>query len=405
VLSGPDSPSGGEGGYEASLADESGIAAYAISAGEYSTCELQGGRALCWGANTQGTLGTGDMQDRSSPTPVRTTNYFETIVVGDVHACGVLSGPSDIACWGGNGYGQLGIGNQLDTTALADVALATSALLVKARYEFTCAILADHSLWCWGENDEGQLGQNDQPGATSSPVPLRVGSAADWLQVAAGQGHACGIRAPGTLWCWGRNVSSELGLGPGQPIQIRVPTLVAPDSDWASLDVGQDQACAIKQGGTLWCWGDNTIAALGLPQGDLDAQIDNADADEAGFNDAGLLPGVVYVPIQSGTDSDWAQVSIDVFHGCALKQGGTLWCWGRNDEGQLGMDDNTDRPLPTQVGTEQDWLSVSVGRFHTCAMHLDHSVSCAGANGSGQLGVGDDLSRNLLTAVSAVSTP
>jgi alpha-tubulin suppressor-like RCC1 family protein len=210
---------------------------------------------------------------------------------------------------------------------------------------------------------------------------LPTGAGAKWGAVAAGQGQACGIQASGSLWCWGRNSDGELGLGPGAPIQVRTPTRVGSDETWVSLDLGQDATCAVKNDGTLWCWGADTFGKLGAP----------VDPDAS--------PPRFVVPTQMGSDADWAQVSVDVFHACAVKLGGTLWCWGRNAEGQLGVGDITDRATPTQVGSAAHWSSVSVGRFHTCAEEIDHSVWCTGENVAGQLGTGDTARRNTFTAV------
>jgi alpha-tubulin suppressor-like RCC1 family protein len=356
------------------------VAVSAVSAGQIATCALVASAPYCWGSNPAGGLGDGTTQDRSAPVPVTATVPFAAIAVGDVHSCG-LEATGRIDCWGGNADGQLGLGDTTSRGSPSVVGLGRDALEVSAGYEFTCAVAADRSLWCWGENDEGQVGQGDSPGAANVLAPLEVGVGTEWLHVASGQGHACGIEAPGALWCWGRNTAGELGLGPGQPIQIRAPTQVGSDTDWESLDLGQDSACAIKRSGTLWCWGSDASSQLGFP-GDPDA----AEAN-------------IPVPTQVGTDADWAQVSIDTFDACAIKQNGTLWCWGRNQEGQLGMGDTVDRAAPAQVGTETTWGQVSVGRFHTCAGKVDGTVLCTGKNDSGALGVGDTTDRDTFTAV------
>jgi alpha-tubulin suppressor-like RCC1 family protein len=159
---------------------------------------------------------------------------------------------------------------------------------------------------------------------------------------------------------------------------------VGSDETWASLDLGQDATCAVKDDGTLWCWGADTFGKLG-------AAVE-PDAAAPSFD----------VPTQVGSDADWAEASVDVFHACAVKHRGTLWCWGRNAEGQLGVGDITDRAIPTQVGSASDWSSVSVGRFHTCAEKTDHTVWCTGENVAGQLGTGDTARRNVFTGVSSL---
>ena len=52
----------------------------------------------------------------------------------------------------------------------------------------------------------------------------------------------------------------------------------------------------------------------------------------------------------------------------AIKTDGTLWAWGENGFGQLGLGNVTDRSTPVQVGALADWASVSGGQSHTVAI-------------------------------------
>ena len=135
---------------------------------------------------------------------------------------------------------------------------------------------------------------------------------------------------------------------------------------WTSLDSGQDGSSALRSDRSLWVWGAN-VGGLGL----------------------GLDPSTTVVSSPTMVAmTGLVEVGADLFHGCALRDDGTLWCWGRNVEGQLGTGDSTDRSTPTQVGTESDWAHLAVGRFHTCAQKTDGRVYCTGSNDHGQLGIG-----------------
>ncbi len=79
--------------------------------------------------------------------------------------------------------------------------------------------------------------------------------------------------------------------------------------------------------------------------------------------------------------ADWSRVSVGAQHVCAIKTNGTLWCWGANNTGQLGVGDTTGRKLATQVGTDSDWAQVAAGSF-TCATKTTGSLWCWGPNGT-----------------------
>jgi alpha-tubulin suppressor-like RCC1 family protein len=298
---------------------------------------------------------------------------------GENHTCGLEHGTGAVFCWGYNASGQLGVGDLVARDAPVRVGLAQPAVAVAAGYNHTCAIGRDGSLWCWGDNTEGQLGQDDVTGAPNAMSPLRVGTRSDWLRVSGGQGHTCAIEgaaAGGTMWCWGRNSDSETGTHAGA-LQVRAPAQTGTFSDWKELDVGQDSSCGVRSNGSLWCWGDDSFGQLGA-----------APSSQA-----------VTVPAQVGAQTDYARVSIDTFSACALTNGGTVACWGRNAEGQLGLGDSADRYAPTQVGTLTSWTSVSVGRFHSCFAQAGGSIYCTGDDSAGELGLGDTVRRNVPTLV------
>jgi alpha-tubulin suppressor-like RCC1 family protein len=164
-------------------------------------------------------------------------------------------------------------------------------------------------------------GEHKAAGRMSPGIP--------WVHIAAGGGHTCGIRTDGTLWCWGDNDSGELGIGnhTGQdrPRQITTPAA----GGWASINAtGIYFTCVTRTGGTLWCWGWNISNQLGIG-GDTDQE----------------LPQQVITPAEGG----WASVTAGFDHACAARADGTLWCWGYNDNGELGIGNYTGQDRPRQV--------------------------------------------------------
>ena len=131
--------------------------------------------------------------------------------------------------------------------------------------EHGCAVAPDGTLWCWGGNRRGQLGHDAGVG-TDEPntLPTQVGNDQDWQSVRAGKDHSCGIRAPGTLWCWGRNRRGQLGhdAGVGTDDVNAGPAQVGSASDWLSIGRGDEHTCGLRAPGTLWCWGDNDRSTM-----------------------------------------------------------------------------------------------------------------------------------------------
>jgi alpha-tubulin suppressor-like RCC1 family protein len=342
----------------------------AVAMGVDHACALLASRLQCAGANADGQLGLRDRIDRSELTPIDGRLRYLEVALG-YQSSAVLTAEGDVLTFGDNARGQLGRGEVPGGPVLERVALAGLAVRVTQRFEHGCAILRTGALWCWGSNFEGELGQGDPPDSRDRGEPVEVSPGTAFSDVSAGQGHTCAIAIDGTLWCWGRNTGGELGVGPGMPIQIRRPTAV-PGDRFRSVVAGQGHTCAIRVDGDLFCWGQDR----------------DADGHPGPLGLAGS--GSYDLPTSVDDRGDWDVLSSDTFHTCGVRTDGTLWCWGRNAEGQLGLGDTSlTAEAPTRVGTDSDWARVAVGRFSTCAQKRDGRVLCAGANRSGELGVGD----------------
>lgn len=342
-----------------------------IAAANAHTCAVLGeGELWCFGSNEEGQLGRPG-PDALEPEQIEPERMWVEVTGRAGHTCArTIEG--ELWCWGANDVGQLGQGDMVSRDVPTRVDLPAPIVHVTGGYDHTCAITQQGELWCWGENFEGQLGQDDPVNAPPEPSPLRVGIESDWIDVRAGQGHTCGVRAGGTLFCFGRNTRAELGLGPEAPPQRRVRTQVD-DQRWLTGIAGQSHSCGILMDGRVACWGDNSHGQLGT--GDLMSRLTPFTLNGAGNVDA----------------------DTDTFHTCRIAAG-QLSCWGRNVEGQLGLNDTADRREPTPVPFD-DWVEVGTGRFHTCALRSGGTLWCTGANESGKLGVGDLGRRKEMTKV------
>ena len=207
-------------------------------------------------------------------------------------------------------------------------------------------------------------------------------SSSEWAAVSTGDDYTLALKKNGTLWAWGANDVGQLGLG--DTVQRDVPTEVGSASDWAAVAGAGGSNLALKTDGTLWAWGYNGSGELGLGGADNDAHP---------------------TPKQVGSASDWAAVSASEMCTLALKTDGTLWAWGGNYDGELGLggvDDNA-HPTPTEVGSASDWAAVSAGFDYALALKTDGTLWAWGANRYGKLGLGDATARDAPTQVASAS--
>jgi alpha-tubulin suppressor-like RCC1 family protein len=231
------------------------------------------------------------------------------------------------------------------------------------------------SLWTWGSsNASGQLfpllGIPDTTNR-STPVTTFAGGT-NWKQVSVGYRHAAAIKNDGSLWTWGVNAGAELGINNTTNKSTPVTTF-AGGNNWKQVAVGRAISFAIKTDGTLWTWGANA-AALG---------VNNT-------NDRKQTPVTTFV---GGTT--WKSIASGLSNVSAIKTDGSLWVWGYNAFGQLGVNSTTDRSIPTTtfVGGN-DWKIVGGGYRHTTAIKNDGSLWVWGYNAQGQLGTNDLTQRN-----------
>ncbi len=228
----------------------------------------------------------------------------------------------------------------------------------------------------------GNYSDYSAPVAGTPTAPAEPG---EWRQLSAGA-HTCGVKNVGSLWCWGNNGSGQLGVGgdPEQPL-LR-PVQVGTETYWASVAAGAASTCAIRNGGSLWCWGNNGQGQLGTG--------DTVSHD---------------TPVEVAPGTTWRAVDVGVSHACGVRADGGLWCWGANFFGQLGNNGTTEQPAPVRVGLATSWTSVSTGPEHTCAVMVVMATStlwCWGSNGLGQLGgtPGDKLTPSQVTGSPAFGT-
>jgi alpha-tubulin suppressor-like RCC1 family protein len=294
-------------------------------------------------------------------------------------------------------------------------AAAGNKSLLAAGTDRTLVIQKDGTLWACGDNGIGTLGLGD---TNDRYVLTRVGNAKNWTTVANFGPHALGLKADGTIWSWGSNSNGQLGLNSADTNPHPTPTQVG--TGYVGVAVGLSHSLALKADGSLWTWGFNSNGQLGLGAvGDqyLPTQVTAVGngwvAVAAGaFHSLGLKSdGSLYVwganglgQLGLGAVGDmktptqlagvWVAIAAGGFHSFGLKDDGSLYAWGQNDVGQLGIGNTSNQNTPQQVGIDHDWVAVSSGSqepdgFHSLGLKAGGSLWAWGNNADGQLGQGD----------------
>ena len=395
-----------------------------VTGGAYFTCGITYSRdAYCWGSGDLGELGNGGSTGGfPDPQPVAGDLKFTALDGGWDHTCGrAVSGL--LHCWGFNFAGELGTGNALSQFVPTQVALGRAFGSVTAGNGLTCGLLGslargdggdDDWALCWGDNEWGQVGSaHDELVLQFPDTEEIVGAVIDdpdfgpifvelfFSSVSASGNFACGIVAfefPGA-WCWGDNSRGQLGNGDFDDGGSFVASpVVGPRFDVVATSLGsvatsepdegeRMHACALTPGGALWCWGSNDRGQLG----------------------SGITSDIEPFPVASPSGVAFEQLSLGEGHSCGLDGSGTIYCWGRNDFGQVGNGRAGDAVLePVAIAIDRTFTKVSAGAYHTCGLTGPDdggAIYCWGRNtGSfgreaGQLGDGTFAHRAVPTRV------
>ncbi len=355
-----------------------------LSAGAYHTCAVGAdGAAFCWGANWYGQLGS-PSSNLEPPRRVSTGLGFTSLSLGLLHTCGVTVG-EQAYCWGYNLTGELGNGTTTHRDFPSPVSGEYSFVSVTAGAAYACGLTADSTAYCWGSNDSHELGTSsrletciDENGWSHScwPTPRPVGS---YVFLTVGYSVTCGIAPDGATYCWGDNINGQLGVeeapetcsleyGQQWPCSS-LPQLVTGGHSFVFLTAGVTQTCGLTAEGTAYCWGNNFTGQLGagFVSGPFDLQ----------YTPLEVVGGHSFVSLVAGSE-----------HTCGLTADGQAFCWGLNSDGQLGIGEVSDKvPQPVAVTGSHTFEALTTWWYFTCGLTTDGDVYCWGNNNEGQLGV------------------
>ena len=331
-----------------------------------------------WGGNGSGQLGLEDITNRSSPVQVGSLSNWKQISVGSGQTAAVKT-DGTLWTWGSNDFGQLGLGDITNRSSPTQVGALTNWKQVSAGYLQTVAVKNDGTIWIWGYNAGRRLGLGAD--ATHRSSPTQIGALTNWKQVSTFDGTMA-VKTDGTLWGWGyNNLYGQLGQGTVTVNDVSSPIQIGALTNWKQVQMGGESTLAIKTDGTIWTWGRNDSGQLGL--GDTTHRSS---------------------PVQVGALNTWSNIGSAPGSPTlsAVKTDGTLWIWGSNTQGQLGLGDTTNRSSPTQVGALTNWKYI-VSSSSCLALKTDGTIWSWGFNSEGQLGVEDVTPRSSPVQIGALS--
>ena len=406
-------PDTGGGGTTTTLPSDPAVVQVAGSA--HSCGLINDGSVYCWGSNAYGQLGDGTTTLSAVPVKVVGVEDAVEIAVGLYFTCARLEGGS-VTCWGRNNLGQLGDGTGVDSPSPVAVSGITTATRLDGSNGTACVLLADTTVQCWGSGRYGQLGNGTPEPNPNAPTPGAVEDANNFVtspvavtglsgavKLSVGASNACVVMPGGTIKCWGRNFSGELGAGlggqtmnpsGGHPYSVAMgnettnqtlPVDVLHIDDAVDVSAGGGSACAILSDGTVKCWGRNGGGELGIGSVDIGTSTDQPTTAVEGITNA--------VSVEGGSSR------------CAVLADGELRCWGDNFSGQAGSGvAGGSIGSPVSVAGIAGAVSVAPAGQSTCVALGVNGAACWGQASSGKLGNGT-TSPNQLNPVAVLGLP
>jgi alpha-tubulin suppressor-like RCC1 family protein len=245
------------------------------------------------------------------------------------------------------------------------------------------------------------LGLGSNFAATYSSVAEQVTGLSGVIAISAGQNHTLALKSDGTVWAWGENDHGQLGNSALEeadsfsnvPVQVSIP--LPASTTITAIAAGMEFSLAVDSTGAVWAWGRDDNGQLGLSSLNLTDQ---------------------YIPVQitlPATAGKITQVAAGVYHALAVGANGSVWAWGGNSNGQLGVGTvngiTADSTSPVQVmglsgaTTLSGVSSVAAGAFYSLALMSNGTVAAWGQNAAGQLGNGSNTDSAVPVQVSAPS--
>ncbi len=293
----------------------------AIMGGELHNMAVKSdGTVWAWGNNMFGQLGNGTTNDADAPVQVSGLSSITSLGGRAYHALAIKADGTAWA-WGWNSMGELGNGTTNPTTVPVQVVGLTNPIVVTAGYHYSVALMPDGTVCQWGH---GRAIGN-------SNTPVQIPGFSNVTAISGGWDHALALKSDGTVWAWGLNGDGELGNGTTTNSAIPIQSVGL--SNMVAVSGGDSHSSALCRDGTVWKWGLNDVGELG----------------NGTTNSVNPVPVKILLDNYGGGFSNVVKMAARDYHNIALKQDGSVWMWGANDQGQCGDNTTNDRWRPVMV--------------------------------------------------------
>ena len=356
---------------ENTLTDVIAVAGGGCNGCDFSLAVKSDGTLLSWGDRSYGQIGDGKTGLFTLPNLVHGLNDeghltgVTEIDGGGAHSLALMS-DNTVVAWGRNTYGQLGNGNNTDTTAPVLVTGISTAAAIGAGNTHSVALLNDGSVKAWGKNNLGQLGD----GTITSPrtTPVTVGGVSGITSIAVGgDTHSnLALDNSGDVWAWGYNSWGQLGDGTTTNRTSAVQVCGIGDtgcsthlSGVTALSTGISHALALLEDGTVVAWGRQQYGMLGNGY-----TIDTNVLAPTPVCDAGATP-----PCSAANNNiltNVASIAASSNNSYVVKNDGSVWAWGNSSNGSLAGSSATLTATPIQI--------CDVGKTAPCSSYLSGVV-------------------------------
>ncbi len=339
----------------------------AMGAGEgHAFMTTTAGAVYGWGLNGFGQVGTGVKSDWvSDPTVITGITGTVKDIVGSGRHTLALTQDGSVWAWGENCSGQLGDGTITDRPSPIKVQLPTGTVITAIDAaddtdapcdRFSMALDSVGNVWVWGTNAHHQLAKpnsNDDPiGPDESLIPTKITGLSNVTAISAGWRFVTAVKNDDSVWAWGDGATGALGDGTCAVGHFSIsPKQVANLANVTRISAtrfGFQYTLVLKSDGTVWGWGDNHLGQ----RGDNSTGSDNACVGMASPMRGRMTP-VQATGLSDTTDNRIKVIDVraGAYHSVAVKNDGTVWAWGYNEEGLLGMGVSSQETVltPTKV--------------------------------------------------------